>query len=569
MCAVVLSMAFPAAANAEVSLEETVATTSLSGSFLAATVATRDNDDDAAVAFYKRAQMLDPDNVDLRRNLFSALLANGRIEDALKLADDVIDNTEASNLARVLKAVEALKKRSWLKVEDHLKDLEGTDLDELARDLMIGWSLFGAGEYDKAVEVAQSIVGPDWVNVLRDYHLGLMALAHGNFDQANKLFDAVIAERQIARILTESFVRAYESQIIAYARAEDAVKVSETISSGLQLFPNYDGFEFIENNIKAGKSVAPLVKSASEGVAELFYNIASAIGTDNGTSFSKTYFQFANYLNGGNDVISYGLGGVLERQKKYEEANNLLDNIASDSPLYRRAKTAVALNLNRMDKLDEAVALLRQLIEENPKDLNSYMNLGALFSGKENYKDAAEVYDAAAVMVGVPKSHHWNLFYRRGIARERLKQWEKAEPNFKLALDLNKDQPDVLNYLGYSWIDMGINLDEGLEMIKTAVKLNPRSGYIIDSLGWAYYRLGRFEEAVTELERAVAEMPYDATINDHLGDAYWKVGRKLEARFQWKHALNSKPTDEDKKKIEAKLENGLVEEPKSVTQSSN
>jgi len=168
------------------------------------------------------------------------------------------------------------------------------------------------------------------------------------------------------------------------------------------------------------------------------------------------------------------------------------------------------------------------------------------------------LYDVAVEKLGVPKRNNWNLFFRRGIAYERLKEWGKAEPNFLKSIELSENQPEVLNYLGYSWIDQGINLQKGMEMIRKAVELNPRSGFIVDSLGWAYYRLGQYEDAVRELEQAVTLMPNDPTINDHLGDAYWKVGRKLEATFQWKIALSSKTKPENPELIRKKLEKGLL-----------
>ena len=159
----------------------------------------------------------------------------------------------------------------------------------------------------------------------------------------------------------------------------------------------------------------------------------------------------------------------------------------------------------------------------------------------------------------MPKRSDWSIFFQRGIAYERLKKWELAEPNFKKALELFPDQPQVLNYLGYSWVDMNIKLEEGLAMIRKAVDLRPDDGYIVDSLGWAYYRLGRFEDAVGELERAVELRASDATINDHLGDAYWRTGRKLEAIFQWRTALSMKPEEAEVAKIKAKIKSGLPE----------
>lgn len=559
----------PNFAVAEISIEDTVANSSLAGSFLAARVAVRDNDDEAAVAFYKRAQALDPDDKNLKQNLFVSLLANGQIDDALEMAGAINGSNNAGNMAKIVLATEALRKRSWLKVPQHLEDVKGADLDTLIKDIFNAWASFGAGEFDAAIKITDEVSGPDWVNLVRDYHVALMAAAAGKNEIANSKFKAVIERRQLAGILTETYVRAIEAHAIAYARDGKIKEAKDVIANGFTLLPSHEGFEKIDDALDTEKPLAPLVSSAQEGVAELFFNIASAIGTDNGTSFAKTYFQFADYLNGNSDVIAYGLGGVFEKQKNYAQANELLLKIPETSPLFRRASTAIALNLNREDKTDEAVSKLRELIAKNPKNLNTYMTLGALFSGKERYDDAAKVYDSAVKMIGVPEKFHWNLFYRRGISRERLKQWELAEPNFKLALELRPDQPDVLNYLGYSWIDMGLNLDEGLEMIRKAVRQDPKSGYIIDSLGWAQYKLGNFDEAVKELEKAIAIMPYDATINDHLGDAYWKVGRKLEALFQWKHALNAKPDDGQKKNIEAKLKNGLTEKTESVSQSSN
>src|SRR5690606_12890330 len=156
-----------------------------------------------------------------------------------------------------------------------------------------------------------------------------------------------------------------------------------------------------------------------------------------------------------------------------------------------------------------------------------------------------------------PTPANWNVFYQRGIAYERLKEWPKAEPNFRKALELNPNQPQVMNYLGYSWVDRGMNLREGLEMIQKAVDLRPSDGYIVDSLGWAYYQLGQYEDSVREMERAVSLKPEDPVLNDHLGDAYWRVGRKLEATFQWAHARDMNPDPELLAAVRKKLVEGL------------
>jgi tetratricopeptide (TPR) repeat protein len=226
-----------------------------------------------------------------------------------------------------------------------------------------------------------------------------------------------------------------------------------------------------------------------------------------------------------------------------------------------------ALNLNALDRHQEAIALLSDLVEEDRSDIATSVALGNVYRSQRMFEEAGEVYDSAINVLGDVPPAYWTLYYYRGIAHERTGEWTKAEADFRKALEMEPEQPLVLNYLGYSWIDRGENLEEALDMVRRAVRARPDDGYIIDSLGWAYYRLGRYEDAVRELERAVTLRPLDPVINDHLGDAYWKVDRKLEAMFQWSHALENDPEEDLRGKIEAKLAGGLdaVDQPAALT----
>jgi Flp pilus assembly protein TadD len=189
--------------------------------------------------------------------------------------------------------------------------------------------------------------------------------------------------------------------------------------------------------------------------------------------------------------------------------------------------------------------------------MRAYLALGGVYASKEDFRNAASVYDRAVDRLKKPTKADWNIYYQRGIAYERLKEWPKAEPNFRTALVLYPDQPQVMNYLGYSWVDMNMNLGQAMDLIRKAVDLRPGDGYIVDSLGWAYYKLGKFDDAVRELERAVSLKPDDAVLNDHLGDAYWRIGRKLEATFQWSHARDMKPDKDVMASVQKKLMEGL------------
>jgi tetratricopeptide (TPR) repeat protein len=184
--------------------------------------------------------------------------------------------------------------------------------------------------------------------------------------------------------------------------------------------------------------------------------------------------------------------------------------------------------------------------------------LGNILRAHKLYAEAIPYYDQALALVPKPERRHWVYYYARGTSYERLKNWSAAEGDLEKALQLYPDQPLVLNYLGYSWVDQGRNLKEGMAHIEKAVALKPDDGYIVDSLGWAHYMQGNFAEAVRYLERAVELKPDDPVLNDHLGDALWRVGREREARFQWDQALSLKPEPEDEAKIKKKIESGLT-----------
>ncbi|MFC1672752.1 tetratricopeptide repeat protein [Pseudomonadota bacterium] len=251
------------------------------------------------------------------------------------------------------------------------------------------------------------------------------------------------------------------------------------------------------------------------------------------------------------------VAAALEQDQRYADANAIYAKIPITSPLSWSARMHLANNYDRMDNTKRAIRLFEKLARERADSANPLIALGDLLRRHERFKEAASAYTRALARVTDLRAAHWVLYYSRGIAYEQSKQWPKAEADFLKALDLSPDQPLTLNYLGYSWIDLGQHLERSLAMIKKAVELRPRDGYIVDSLGWGLYRTGDFKGAVKSLERAVMLLPADPVVNDHLGDALWRVGRTREARFQWERALKMEPTADLAKAIAAKLEGGL------------
>jgi Flp pilus assembly protein TadD len=261
------------------------------------------------------------------------------------------------------------------------------------------------------------------------------------------------------------------------------------------------------------------------------------------------------------------LADLYEAVKKVDLAISVYDRLPANSPMQRNAQIQRALGLDSLDRTDEAKATLTKLIAADPSDREAITALGNILRGRKEFAECADVYSKAVDTISKPERPNWVLYYFRGICYERSKQWPKSEADMKKALELYPEQPLVLNYLGYSWVDQGINLDDGMKMIQRAVEQRADDGYIVDSLGWAYFRIGNYEQAVKNLEHAVELKPEDPTINDHLGDAYWKIGRQLEARFQWSHARDLKAEPDELVKIEEKLKGGLPDEPSSKAEA--
>lgn len=540
-------------ASGETPSAREVARISPSGNYLAARIAGQSRDMAAAAAYYRGALRADPKNPELVESTFLVVLATGDIDDSFPLAERLVGFERSHRMARLALAARAIKRGQWASARNHLGLSVRGPIADLTATLMSSWTLAAAGDSKNAVANVDRLQGPDWYAAFKDFHVGLMLdLVGQRRDAGVRLKRAYEQDKNALRT-----VDAYGRWL---ARSGDRKKAIEVYEEFAKVLPDHPLLENTIAEIKAGRTPAPLVRSAQAGAAEVLFGLGSVIGRQGGEDLGLVYLNLALYLDPEHPLARLALGDLYEKVKKPELAIEAYAKIPEDSPVKRNAEIQRALNLDSLERTDEARTDLTNLIAKYPNDMEAMIALGNILRARKHYTEAIEVYSKAVALVPEPTRANWTLFYFRGICYERAKQWPLAEKDFQKSLELNPDQPQVLNYLGYSWVDQGINLDQGLEMIKKAVELRPKDGYIVDSLGWAYFRLGRFEDAVKELERAIELRPEDPTINDHLGDAYWKVGRQLEARFQWRHALDLKPEPEDIVKIQAKLNEGLKDE---------
>ncbi|HEV7245786.1 MAG TPA: tetratricopeptide repeat protein [Shinella sp.] len=550
----------PAAAAAEETPFDPLSVNTFSGAFLAARTADFDKDYVTAVALYKIALQFDATNTDVKQRLMVTQLMNGDFEEGVKLADALRNDPAVERITAVVRGMEAIRKREYKSAEKILVYKGPNDLDRMMNDLLLAWAKFGDGKSKDAIKLISRMDGPEWLAIFKNYHAGALAAAAGDKATARARLNDAVLDRNGASAAPDTFIRA----VMALARLEahegNKQKALDAISVGDSFITSYAPLKALRQSIEAGEKQEQQVRTAAQGAAAVLFSIGGALNREGAEDIVSLYMQAARALDPDSDDMLVLLGGLAENQKKPERAIEYYRAVPEKSPMRRISELQLGLNLADTGKVPEAKKHLQELIEADPSDLRSYLALGSVLSDAKDYKDMAALYDRAVEAIGpVPTRNHWSVFFQRAIAYERLKEWEKAEPNFRKALELNPEQPQVLNYLGYSWVDMNINLDEGLDMIRRAVSIKPDDGYIVDSLGWAYYRLNRFSDAVAELERAAELKAGDPTINDHLGDAYWRVGRKLEATFQWNRALGLKPEEAEIPKIKVKIENGLPE----------
>ncbi|AXS41129.1 tetratricopeptide repeat protein [Breoghania sp. L-A4] len=523
---------------------------SFSGSYLAARFANKSRDFAEAATYYADALKADPQNAFLLDRAFTLKLANGEIPEAQKLAEQLIGIDRNNLLARLTLGTAALKERSFVAARKHLSQTGRGPLPELTGKLLSAWALAGAGKTNEALELIDTLQGPDWYAVYRAYHAGMILnLANRSEEAAARIAAAYKADQGALRI-----VQARARMLALAGEKDQALDVIAQFEKGLPGHPLMDETKAV---IAAGRVPPPMIGSAQAGAAEVLYGLGSILGRDGGDEYPAAYLQLALHLDPKAELAMMGLSALFQQLGDHERTIEILSKIPETSPLKHRAEIEIGMNYNALDNIDQARAHLSKLVETTPPDLDALTALGTVLRSHDLFDEASKVYTRGIETLATPEEHHWPLYYHRGITYERTGRWKLAEADFLKALELFPDQPLVLNYLGYTWVDKGLNLDEALGMIQKAVELRPNDGYFVDSLGWVYYRLGQYDKAVAELERAVELRPEDPIINDHLGDAYWTIGRKLEATFQWSHARDLKPDADALAEIENKLKVGL------------
>ncbi|MFT5486528.1 MAG: tetratricopeptide (TPR) repeat protein [Paracoccaceae bacterium] len=521
------------------------------GNYLAGRHAQKKRDFSNASRLLGKALEDSPKDTRLLRRTFLTRLADGDIASSADMARSIAATEKSAPIAKLVLVIEAIEKGDLAGAEAALKTFPDRGFSGFMKPLLQAWVLVGQGRGDAAIAALEPLKKQSGLRVLYELHAALITDVAGKPEAAEGHYKLA---GDNARRATLRVVQGLGRHLERRGAPDKATALYE---SYLKENPDSVVLRPAMERLAKGEKPELLAANAVEGVSEALFNIASTMTRQNSAQLALIYGQLSIYLRPDFDLAQMLVAGILEAMDRNEDAIAIYQSVKPTSPLHWSARLRVAGNLEALERDEDAIKLLRVLTKEDPTRPGPLVSLGDLLRSNKRFEESIDAYDRAVDMLGDTEKRHWTILYSRGISLERSRQWSRAEQDFQRALELNPEQPYVLNYLGYSWVDQGINLDRARKMIERAVQLRPNDGYIVDSLGWVLYRLGDFKGAVTQLERAVELRSQDPTINDHLGDAYWRVGRYNEARFQWQRALALKPEADQVSAIEGKILRGL------------
>ncbi|MGE5268431.1 MAG: tetratricopeptide repeat protein [Thiohalocapsa sp.] len=525
----------------------------LLGDYLAGRHAQQLRDFQLASQWFEKAIALDPDAPELISRSFLMEVCTGHFDRAMALATRELKLDPSDAVAQLVLVVDRLKAGDAAGALQHAAALPSDGLHRFIGPFALAWTRMAAHDLAGADTALQGLDKFPGFQPLKVFQLGLLYDYAGKPEQARQYFDkALSSSPQLNWRLTDAIANFDER----HGRSAQAKEL-------YQRFIHQNSGSDLAVSVQMARPPGPpqpTIRTPVDGLAEAMFDLASVLNQVETVDLALLYDRFALALRPQFPLAQLLLSDVLSAQNKPDESLAVLAEIAPGTPYYWSAQLRGAINLDTLDRSDEAIAKLREMSSQHPELIGAAVQLGDILRNKKRYSEAVAAYDEAITQAAAQHlPDRWALFYDRGVALERSGQWSRAEKDLEHALQLKPDQPLILNYLGYSWIDRGENLEKGLKMIEKAVELKPDDGYIVDSLGWAHYRMRDYAGAVKYLEKATELVPEDPTINDHLGDAYWQTGRLVEARYQWRRALQFGPQEDEIKPIEAKLERGLAQ----------
>lgn len=528
------------------------------GAYLAGRVAHLRKNFNTAADYYMIALNEDPENEELLSRIYVILASKGRIPEAAKYAEMSLKNGDKNNFTHIIIATNEMKQGQYAEAIKSLNNLNGQVYEEFITPLMSSWAYVGLNQPDKALKTLEVIKKEPSFRALYHFHAGMINDYFDRTDEARKNYEIIVNEES-----TEMSFRALQVITNFYIRngeKDKAIALSEKYNDDKLLADMLRNLASNNRNANPDKT-EKIVNDPNVGMSEALFSIAATMRQGaSGVDIAHIFICLSIYSNPKYDLAKLLLADILESREMYTEANEVYDEIPQDSETYSSIQLKKASNYVMLQDYPAAEILLKSLAEEKPGNYQIMMDLGDILRIRGNNEEAIEYYENAISLIKKTDNSQWVLYYALGISYEQLGKWEKAETNLKKALEMSQNHYYVQNYLGYSWLRMNKNINEAFALIADAYNQAPNDGHIADSLGWAFYKLGRYDDAVVYLEKASEIEPANALINDHLGDAYWQSNRKNEAVFQWEHTLKMKDDSGEVnfKDIKKKIAQGMT-----------
>lgn len=522
------------------------------GSYLAGRYAANTGDFEGANLYLTRTLRLDPENREIAGYTYRMRLITGDMENAADMAKTLYEAGDTDSSPEVMLLLSHIKAGDYEQARAVLDTFHKDGFNLIILPLLNAWADYAEGKLEKPLRQDAILKRVAEFAPFIYYQTALLNDLAGFEDEALMQYNEALSlskamPYRVVEMLGNLYARRgeWDKAEALYARYREQNPDSILLASDEVLMGGRD------------KTPLRLVKSPREGIAEILFSTASILHNENLNEEALIYIQQALYLNPDFMAARLMRGTIYEDLERYDAAVKEYDSLPANTPYYSKAQLRKAYTLNAMDRSDEALALLKGLEGKMENGYQLYLTRGDILMRVKRFEDAAAAYTQALKGVERVDAGHWPIFYARGISYERADKWEKAEDDFLKALEIEPGQPDVMNYLGYSWLVQKTHLEEAHKLIEQAVQARPSDAHIIDSMGWALYSMGDYKGAIKYLERAIELMPTDPTVNDHLGDAYWRLGRKTEARFQWKRALMFEPEPKQEAELHQKLAEGL------------
>ena len=520
------------------------------GLYLAGRNALTSGESAVGADYLARVYALTPEQPRVREQAFTAALLAGDLDEAGRIAPtDPEVSPVIVQAGRLVQAVQTYAGGDARRANAELKVAPVGEPHDRAGFYVQAWIAAAAGDWDRALAMPPAEFDPVSALVARGNRARLLEQRR-RYDEADAEWRDLTSHALAGALLPQSYGEFLERR----GRRDDAlVQYDAAVTARTADRRVMEGRERV-----LSKARPPALLNFREGAAQALRTAADQMIAQRAYEFGAVYLRLAKNL-APSDNTQLLIGQTLIQGGIEPAGRAALAHVSEASPaIYAAARVQMAISLSKTGLDDEALVELRRAASVRPDEATVAYMLASQLLQMERREEALELLNGPLLNTA---DQGYETHFLRGAAYEALDQDAQAEAELWAALQMQPDNPTLLNYLGYLWVDTGTRVAEGAAMIARAHAADPKDGNIQDSLGWAQFRQGQYEAAVVNLEGAVDKEPANAEINDHLGDAYWAVGRQREAGFQWNRVLTLEVDDKRRGEVEAKLRDRLNQNP--------